>query len=248
MQAHALIYKCPHCGTPHEVEPHRDGEVLNCTRCAKPFQLEIPSAHPEAAEGRPPSLIVPAEGKAPAPAATEPGSDVGRDETERTVATARPSIVRRFPGRFFGYLAMALVGVYFFVVCLVNEWWPFVFLSGLVGGFGLFNLIYWWMRIRATTVTVTNHRTVVAKGLINKEAVEVAHKDLEHLEVHQNWIQRLLGVGDLDLYTQGEAKKTVYILGLPRPAEMANQIRAQHPDARQQPAPQAAGNAVQVSG
>ncbi len=276
MATHALLYKCPFCGTPQEVEPHREGEVITCTSpaCGKPFQLDLPVAHPVAppaeenhglivpeqsapATG---SLIVPEPTAAPGeaqlaaeaqpvpPTATPLGEEILPDATEKTILMERPAMFRRFPGRFLLYLAMIAGGVALFIYAYLDavNLWFFEVAGAALAAYGAFYLFSWWARIHSTSVTVTNHRTLVVQGLLNKQTVEIAHKDLDHLEVHQTVFQRLLGVGDLDIYT-GEGRKNVAIMALPRAQWVANQIRAQHPAVRETAPEQAAAPSAAVA-
>jgi hypothetical protein len=43
-----LTYRCPHCGTPVEVDATAEGSLLNCPAvgCGKPFRVALPVAEP----------------------------------------------------------------------------------------------------------------------------------------------------------------------------------------------------------
>lgn len=260
MAGHGLLYKCPFCGTAHEVEPHREGEVINCINptCGKPFQLELPAAQPEMGNGQIPSLIVPSSEAAPgaptgggAPASSGGSPPAPQEEEEHTVAVARPAMFRRFPLRFLALVVSAAIGIWFLSRPMLygwNEYWFAGVVGILFGGYGLVNLFYWWLRVRATSLTITNRRVLVSKGLINREGIEIDNNDLNFLQVHQNWLQRMLGVGDLDIHVKGENTREVCVMAIPDPVGLANTIRAQFPGAEQEQAAQNAQNANQAGG
>jgi hypothetical protein len=271
MPAHALLYKCPHCGTPHEIEPHREGEVTSCTNpaCGKPFQVEVPVAHPAeiinedhhdlvapVAETAPtadkrPGLILPPEavpanqpsnGEAiQGPPMATLAQETLPDETEQIILTARPAMFRRFPGRFLAYVGALIAGIALFIWASTDRTnlWFFELVGVAAAAYGLFYLLPWWFRVHSTCLSVSNHRTLVVQGIFNREKVEIAHQDLDHLVVHQNWFERLMGVGDVDIIT-AQGKKNVSVMGLPDPQGVANQIRAQHPAVRHAAKAQAA--------
>jgi uncharacterized membrane protein YdbT with pleckstrin-like domain len=62
----------------------------------------------------------------------------------------------------------------------------------------LFLLLQWLNKIN-TTLTVTDKRTVLRKGILSKYTSEIFHSNVRNIQVSQNLLQRILGIGDLEI-------------------------------------------------
>jgi hypothetical protein len=60
-----------------------------------------------------------------------------------------------------------------------------------------------WLARWSTELTVTNKRIVAKRGLIRRDSVEMLHKKIESLTVHQSLLGRLLGYGTLAIHGTG---------------------------------------------
>ncbi|MBK1620982.1 hypothetical protein CKO42_21665 [Lamprobacter modestohalophilus] len=103
---------------------------------------------------------------------------------------------------------------------------PLLFLISLalipVYGLGLLILLSWWLQCLGTTVTVTTQRTVVRKGILAKYTNEVYHEHVRNIRVGQSILQRLFGVGLVEIASAGSADHEIAVADLPR----ANEIKA----------------------
>lgn len=106
---------------------------------------------------------------------------------------------------------------------------PFAFvlccLLALVAGLGLVILIVWWLKCRATELTVTDRRTTLRTGLLSKHTTEVRHQDVRSIDVIQGIFQRLLGTGGIAIGSAGTAGIEISVTGLPAPQRIADLIR-----------------------
>ena len=96
------------------------------------------------------------------------------------------------------------------------------FLFGLVAllclvGVGLPILLIWWLDTRATTLTITNRRTILRCGLLSKRTEEVMHAHVRNIMVEQSLFQRLFGVGEIGISSSGEAGIEITAAGVPDP-------------------------------
>lgn len=124
-----------------------------------------------------------------------------RGETEETLLAVSPKI---FGGNWFTHivviiLCIALVG---FVVYLVE-----------------------WLKMRSTRLIVTNQRTTLQRGILDKRTNEVRHADIRNVQVTQGFMQRMFGVGTIELSSSGQADVEIAVKGIPDPQRIAELIR-----------------------
>ncbi|HEY2251510.1 MAG TPA: PH domain-containing protein [Planctomycetaceae bacterium] len=60
---------------------------------------------------------------------------------------------------------------------------------------GAILLAIWYLECLATTLTVTNRRTLYRRGLLSKLTAEVRHADVGDILIGQTFLQRIFGVG-----------------------------------------------------
>lgn len=84
-----------------------------------------------------------------------------------------------------------------------------------------------WLVQRGTRLIVTNRRTTLRKGILEKQTNEVRHADIRNVRVTQGFIDRLFGVGTLELSSAGQSDVEIAVKGLPDPQGLADLIREQ---------------------
>jgi PH (Pleckstrin Homology) domain-containing protein len=238
MSSSRLTYRCPHCDTALELESQATDQLLSCPspQCGKPFKAEVPTAIPVN-----PIIL-------PTGSATDSATDSGTDAKEgaaRTEAPAMPlaqpaaereepiesvhlDMLRRYPFRCLGYCLLALVS---FIAVLWfgiagRTFWTIVFVLPM--GYALYRLIPWWLRMRHTTVTITNKRCVVEAGLFSKQAENYALDHVTDVQVSQSLLSRYLNVGDIVLSSDNGGKKQIMLMAIPDPERVAEHIRTRH--------------------
>ncbi len=87
-----------------------------------------------------------------------------------------------------------------------------------VFGLGLAMLFFWWLNTLGTTLTVTNRRTILRKGLLSKSTTEVSHEDVRNLQLDQTFFQRVFRVGDIGISSAGQAGVEIVAEGMPSPS------------------------------
>ncbi len=96
----------------------------------------------------------------------------------------------------------------------------------LAYGLGLLILFLWWLGCRSTTLTITNKRTTLRKGIFSKYMTEVWHKDVRNLQLGQSLGQRLFGTGMIGISSAGQSDVEIKLSGIPKPGNIRELIDA----------------------
>ncbi len=100
-----------------------------------------------------------------------------------------------------------------------------VLLCLIVVGFILF--FVWWLRCKGTTLTVTNKRTILRRGILSKSITEVWHRDVRNVQLDQTFFQRILGVGQVGISSSGQSGLEISVTGIPDP-DLVKRLIDQH--------------------
>lgn len=120
--------------------------------------------------------------------------------TPATLYEAHPSMFRNHP--------------IWFIVCIVTV-------------IGLVPLLFWWLRVVGTTLTVTEDKVVLRRGLISKATSELWHIDVRNIQVAQGPLQRLLGVGAIAISSAGQSGVEIAVAGIPHPGRVKDLVDQQ---------------------
>ncbi len=246
MTAHPLIYRCPHCGAAAEVQPQAAGQVVVCPApaCGKPFQADLPAARPEAGlvvphapsgEASPiaPTSQAPAPppppppAPAPAPVVQAPAA-VPVEPTlpaEVPLEVVRVSMWRRYPFRCMIYILLTVSSAVGIVVALSQGLNVVALVCAAVLLLVLWRFVPWWLRMRNTTLTITDRRCVLETGVFHRQATEFDRGDLIDVRVSQGGLMRLFNVGDLVISSDVDARKQFVLMAVPDPATVASHLR-----------------------
>ncbi len=94
-------------------------------------------------------------------------------------------------------------------------------------GIGLLILLYWYIKTRATALTVTQHELMYERGILSKDRLSVSLRHVRSVEVKQSFMNRILGVGTIQVSTAGDEPEFT-VKDLPDPHEIREAIsRAQ---------------------
>ena len=106
-------------------------------------------------------------------------------------------------------------------------WYLFCVLLIAAFGLGLLLLLYWYIKTRATALTVTEHELLYEKGILSKERLAVSLRHVRSVQVNQSFINRILGLGEIEIKTAGDQPEFT-VTDLPNPHEIREAIsRAQ---------------------
>ena len=84
-------------------------------------------------------------------------------------------------------------------------------------GVGLIIFLFWWLKCKGTTLTVTSDRTRLRRGLLSKSVTEVWHQDVRNVQLNQSFFQRIFDVGYLGISSAGQSGLEISVTGMPNP-------------------------------
>jgi len=100
-----------------------------------------------------------------------------------------------------------------------------VFVLLIVVGIGVVFLLIWYLKTKATKLTVTNSMVTLEKGLLSKEHSELYIDTIRTVKVKQSFFNRIFGVGSLQFYTAGDSPEVV-VNGMPDPHKIREIIKS----------------------
>ena len=86
-------------------------------------------------------------------------------------------------------------------------------------------ILYKWVVAISTTLTITDVRTTITKGIISKSTNEVQHEDVRNIRCDQNLMERLLNYGDISLSSAGQDDMEIVADDIPDPEAVIKMIR-----------------------
>lgn len=92
---------------------------------------------------------------------------------------------------------------------------------------GLVLFAIWWLKCKGTTLTVTDERVRLRKGILSKSITEVWHQDVRNVQLEQTFFQRIFGVGTIGISSAGQNEIEVNVSGIPDP-ERVKELIDQH--------------------
>ena len=125
--------------------------------------------------------------------------------TEVTLLETNPAMFRESPMLFVVWVLLSPVGI------------------------GLVALGVWWLLTKAATLTITDKRTIVRRGLLSKHTNEVLHRDIRNIRVSQSFLQRVFGVGKIEISSSGQGDIEIGFAGL-RDPEATKALIDEHRD------------------
>jgi membrane protein YdbS with pleckstrin-like domain len=134
------------------------------------------------------------------------------------------SMVRRYPARCLAYAVVIVASIAAAVWCLNSG---YNLMAAVPGGVLLYLLVHvgaWWLRMRNTTLLVTDRRIVVETGLFTRHRTEFALKDVSDVLVAQDPIMRLFDVGDLVIRGDKGGHKEIVLMAVPHPDLVVQKI------------------------
>ena len=83
-------------------------------------------------------------------------------------------------------------------------WFVFCVLLIAAFGLGILILLYWYIKTRATALTVTDHEIMYERGILSKDRTAASLKHVRAVHVTQGFVNRLFGVGTVQISTAGD--------------------------------------------
>jgi len=153
---------------------------------------------------------------------------------------ARPSVWRTHPFGTIVCILLILLGAYIAVTAQVPYLaalqaqtqlaLPAAFDPRWIGYgllvIGVLPLLRWWLSTLSDQLEIRRNEIIWTHGLLNKNYTETNMASVRTVRVTQTLFQRLVGAGDLVIYTTGDDPELA-IRGLPRPNEIREHIKRQ---------------------
>jgi uncharacterized membrane protein YdbT with pleckstrin-like domain len=114
--------------------------------------------------------------------------------------------------------------------------WVQLSFFGFAGALWLVQLTRWARRFFSYNYRLTTRFLYVDRGFLSLVAQRLDLRAVQRLQVRADWLQNLLGVGDVEVYLDGDSKPAAVLQGLLAPARAADTLReavkkARTPDA-----------------
>lgn len=104
---------------------------------------------------------------------------------------------------------------------------PFSFVLSVLlipAGIGILILLYWYLQCKATALSVAEGQIYLEEGLLSKSRSEIDCDSVRTVKVYQSFMNRILGVGSIEIYTAGDQPEML-VKGLPNPNEIRDVIK-----------------------
>jgi len=85
-------------------------------------------------------------------------------------------------------------------------------------------LVAWKLTTANTTLTVTDERTRLRRGILSKNTNDIRHVDVRNVRVSQRMTQRLFGVGSVGISSSGQSDMEIVVSGIRAPARVRDLI------------------------
>ena len=99
-------------------------------------------------------------------------------------------------------------------------WAPWLIVAGALLLLRALALLFlgdrWW---------VTQEQIVQSEGVVSRHTRELLIEELDDIEIHQSWVERLLDIGSVRLRRAGQEKAEIVLSGVRKPANLVGAIR-----------------------
>ena len=123
------------------------------------------------------------------------------DTGEQILYSASPSMLRNNP---------------IFVPVMILTFWCVVPLLILIG---------MYIHYRMTRLTITNHKSILRKGILSKHTTELMHDHVRSVGVTQSFLGRILNVGRINISTSSSGAAEISVSGMVNPEKIKNMVQ-----------------------
>ncbi|MDF0543603.1 PH domain-containing protein [Sphingobium sp. H39-3-25] len=93
---------------------------------------------------------------------------------------------------------------------------PLLFVLLLVSVVGIIGLGIWWVIAKGERLAISDREMLREKGILSKQRIQINLSSVRSVRVTQTMFQRMLGVGDVEVFTAGDYAE-IAIRGMPNP-------------------------------
>ena len=134
---------------------------------------------------------------------------------EKVLYNEHPAMFRNHPLAFLGGYVLMFAGLAVIIWQWSQTWGKWVGLAMIV--LGALSMLVWWLKTLGTTLTVTEKRTTLRRGILAKHTNEVMHASIRNIQIQQSFLQRLFNVGAIGISSAGQAGVEIEVFGVPYP-------------------------------
>jgi membrane protein YdbS with pleckstrin-like domain len=144
---------------------------------------------------------------------------MGETMQEKQIYKARPVMIKGQPGIFLTCLVLVLLSVMGLLFWQRGNLSPQeipiqIFVRLIPAITGTVALFIWWLIVLCTTLTVTEKRVILRKGILFKEMSEVLIQDIRNIQISQGPLQRLTNAGKVGISSAGQSDIEIAIQGI----------------------------------
>ena len=141
---------------------------------------------------------------------------------EEVLFEAHPAMFRARPFTFIAGVA-AIIGSGVGTVMLLPGG-LLAIAPALVGVGVVIAMLAWWLQCKRTTLTVTDSRTRLRRGLISVHLTEVWHNHVRNVKVSQGVKDRIFGVGTIGIASAGKSDYEIKVSGMRKLHDIKDKI------------------------
>ncbi len=105
---------------------------------------------------------------------------------------------------------------------------PFLFVLSVLliaaFGLGIIILLIWYVRTRSVRLRIDADQMHLETGLLSKAHVDIDISQIRTVKVHQSFLNRVLRVGNISVYTAGDNPE-FQVVGIPDPNRVREYVR-----------------------
>ncbi len=120
---------------------------------------------------------------------------------------AHPAMFRAHPFWFILYvLLIAAFGIGIFILRASDSKLLYELSALLIVAFGIgiIILLYWYIKTRATALTITDSELMYERGILSKDRTAMSLRHVRSVSIAQGFINRIFGVGTIQISTAGD--------------------------------------------
>jgi uncharacterized membrane protein YdbT with pleckstrin-like domain len=145
---------------------------------------------------------------------------------EQNLFVVHPSMCRRYPLRCAAYVVLTVASLGVGIWTLIENRTGIATLLLLLAAFLVGRFAYWYAKMSATALVVTNRRVAIQSGVLSNQSSEFPLEAVTDIQVDQGFLGRLMDVGDLVITAGATAdKRQMVMMAVEQPLAVADRIR-----------------------